>query len=688
MGIGAAFATGLVKGFTQNIQEEKARRLAEQQKIDAFEQTALQSALTGKTTKSGRDSVAKLIKSARQDMKERPDIDIFGRATDAIDIDFSGIQTALEDTEDFNYKISGASPESFIGFSRGTGKGSLADARAHLQEYQTLIADPSVQAKLRKDPVLAKNLQLELSAQQAVIVSDALQKHLEGGKNKRTTFQTPNIFGIQANSGYLGLATHNELMAELNIAPTSVVSIYNTAVSSVSGGQANQLPGQKVVAHAVEPVRADPNDPNSEITGYTIGSLNIPEEKMPLYTGVAKALGMPASPQADSSMTLYEYWTGVDENGMQIPGNKQYFDFLGMGVTEKQDALSASLQLATYPGIASLDPEQALSRLSYDDRGDDEVLKFSAKLGSTKANTFEQKVMALAPFMTFDREENSIQIYGYTPQDGGITKQMYVLRKRHGDLANTTEKTSFAYMQEELSNKEEALNSLVDLQNKRKKLDDVETYARFKRFLKVAFVGEGSVVDGIKNDLLGLGVTSEQTADLSADFLKSLDDSIKSKGSTELAELEAMRISLAFQLARAADPSGRLSNQDIQQQLARLGEGFLTKEEAVAKIGVVIAELKRDVGKMKVLVKYGQGQTVLSPNEAKIIDAAFAVDYVENRAAALRQRSGVVAAGGALAIRPDDYTIFSDGSIMDNDLNTITDPTTINAIKKAKGLKI
>ena len=36
MGIGAAFATGLVKGFTKNIEEEKARRLAEQQKIDAF----------------------------------------------------------------------------------------------------------------------------------------------------------------------------------------------------------------------------------------------------------------------------------------------------------------------------------------------------------------------------------------------------------------------------------------------------------------------------------------------------------------------------------------------------------------------------------------------------------------------------------------------------------------------------
>ena len=66
--------------------------------------------------------------------------------------------------------------------------------------------------------------------------------------------------------------------------------------------------------------------------------------------------------------------------------------------------------------------------------------------------------------------------------------------------------------------------------------------------------------------------------------------------------------------------------------------------------------------------------------------AAIAVDYIENRAGALRQKAGLT--GGASTINPDDYSIFDDGTIMDNNLNTITDQATIDAIKKAKGLQI
>ncbi len=45
---------------------------------------------------------------------------------------------------------------------------------------------------------------------------------------------------------------------------------------------------------------------------------------------------------------------------------------------------------------------------------------------------------------------------------------------------------------------------------------------------------------------------------------------------TELGRAKALEISLAFALARAEDPSGRLSNQDIEAQLARIGAGKLT----------------------------------------------------------------------------------------------------------------
>ena len=45
------------------------------------------------------------------------------------------------------------------------------------------------------------------------------------------------------------------------------------------------------------------------------------------------------------------------------------------------------------------------------------------------------------------------------------------------------------------------------------------------------------------------------------------------------ARFESLRISLAFQMARAADPSGRLSNQDIELQLRKLGSNFQTPQD-------------------------------------------------------------------------------------------------------------
>ena len=42
--------------------------------------------------------------------------------------------------------------------------------------------------------------------------------------------------------------------------------------------------------------------------------------------------------------------------------------------------------------------------------------------------------------------------------------------------------------------------------------------------------------------------------------------------------IEAIKISLAFKMARAADPSGRLSNQDVEAQYVRLGRPTFTKE--------------------------------------------------------------------------------------------------------------
>ena len=48
-------------------------------------------------------------------------------------------------------------------------------------------------------------------------------------------------------------------------------------------------------------------------------------------------------------------------------------------------------------------------------------------------------------------------------------------------------------------------------------------------------------------------------------------------------------------MARALDPSGRLSNQDIEQQFVKLGGNFTTEAGSLSGIKVAIDEFKDKV---------------------------------------------------------------------------------------------
>ena len=129
--------------------------------------------------------------------------------------------------------------------------------------------------------------------------------------------------------------------------------------------------------------------------------------------------------------------------------------------------------------------------------------------------------------------------------------------------------------------------------------------------------------------------------DFSEDFLAGLQaqmERARGRGVNEegiaYAELMSLKIGLAFKMARAADPSGRLSNQDVLQQLERLGTDFDTAEQVVAKIGVVVDEFESKYKKLDVLVKYGRGDGGrLSATKKAVIEAAVAYDHVSRQAA-------------------------------------------------------
>ena len=97
----------------------------------------------------------------------------------------------------------------------------------------------------------------------------------------------------------------------------------------------------------------------------------------------------------------------------------------------------------------------------------------------------------------------------------------------------------------------------------------------------------------------------------------------------ELGKIEALKIELAFTLARAADPSGRLSNQDFEVQLRRLGTtGIFTNiPSQVSAIETVLEDtqnmLERKTLLYRILNKPAFGKSnVLSDKERRTVYAS------------------------------------------------------------------
>jgi len=661
MGIGIALATGLVQGFTRNIQEEKALRVGEQEKLDAYNQILVDAAVSGKNfNQENAQKIGDMIKSAQGKIDSRERINIFGQAGERINTDFTGVLSTLSNASDTDGTLTLKGDIHSLNFNRAKGEGDLNDAYAYLTEYASMLQNPSQMAKLREDRTLWDQANNLLVASQARIYNNELQSWNES--QNQGQFLEPAIMGWEPTPMFPGLGLHYNLHGGSAADGKQLVD-----------GKTSDTPPEGKTPVATKVVVAEDGS-------LEVGTIDISSNLVDAFDTMSYVLGIDKnmSPEARRS-TLYNFWIGVDGNGRQIDPDKQFYPVPGVSPAQKESALGASLQISNVNNVRGYDPEISLYKVD-----NEEITEFLNTLNAADARTFHQKVMALAPYMKYHRSKTVTPRFR-TGQDMGETRQQYVLSKRYGTkLVESGDKFTMDFLSNELLNKETALNSLNMLKDARKNLDEPETYARFKRVLGVAFIGDQSIRAAIQKDLLGVGVIGESTDDLTDDYLSGLEAGIAEKrknGGEALAELEALRISLAFQLARAADPSGRLSNQDIQQQLDRLGAGFATKDQALAKIQVVIDEMERDVKKLKVFVSYGKGNAALKPEEAMIIDAAISVDYMENKVAALKGKEANPKASPSFSY--EDYLNIgndADPVWIDGDANAVTDQAMIDAL--------
>ncbi len=566
MGIGAAFAMGLVSGFTRNIEQEKQRRLADEQKVDLLEQQLFKSALEGDATNAGIEAASSLIKSSRTKLQDRKPIDLFGTQTDGIDLDFTSMKSAIDNVS--KYGTSFGTGANVFGTSVDINDSpNVAKSYLFLNEAESLLNNESVLAKIAaggqtvQDEFIAK-----IKGSYGIIMSNMATNKVRGEQ-----LLIPKI-GPNVGRIINGEAIIIDSFAEL----TGADGVFTTKTED-----------------GIIPTPFAFADPAAKA----------------IYINLAKAV----LPQGANPARFGEHYYN------------NYLSLIpGMTPDKKLTYLDGVISLGVkIPNLSAVDPDTGVTT-------EEMAIKFYPIIQSIAGNKTVDQVLMLAPYMTPPLVEK-VSIPGFETIISGDTAQQYVL-KRTGNKYK-----SFGEIEERASAINLTYDQLLKIEEIRRnpEMDSVTAYnAIVKYAFGVVDIGKSAITDLFSSMKEGIE-DPNRTANMKEGERyideKYLEKLQKRIDNSPYAEYEALNIALAFKLARAADPSGRLSNQDIEQQLRRLGDPMDSQAAALAKIGILIDEIGAERDKLQVLVTYGKGTDVISPDRARVIDAAFVMRDLQTK---------------------------------------------------------
>jgi hypothetical protein len=173
--------------------------------------------------------------------------------------------------------------------------------------------------------------------------------------------------------------------------------------------------------------------------------------------------------------------------------------------------------------------------------------------------------------------------------------------------------------------------------------DTLTTSPGFVQWLQSTFgsiVADGGQIDQLKSILFGRAKLDEAggglykegtTADTIVGILRKYKEKYEGTGRgiefdlNNLSRAEALSIALAADMARAVDSNGRLSNQDFEKQLERLGATgfFTTKGASMARLATVYEDFDRQYNAIRVInnVRVSSESGFKSVREIQILKA-------------------------------------------------------------------
>jgi len=572
MSFGLGLVKGLVGGFTRNIQQEQQARATDDQRLAALEDTLFAAALDPK--KRVPQELGNMLKEAKTALEEREGIDIFGRAGPRLRLDMDKLSNIVNSTDD-------AKKFYQLGTYQIPINADFFDTKAVKGPERATMFFNAFQDYVTKNPSETGNLIEYLMSNNGVL---ARQKLSEDHKNFAGFFFKNNLIKVQSKDGFTTQLIKPDTKGRF--------STFYSAFGNVLKNDRNQLNIE--IDNAVDKF----NQVDETTLEDTDASQGMPKNSF-VFLNDANKFGIFKFDDEDKFKTLNKM--AVDNGFVGKNNVSKFVEAYRVSVSKDKPEITigddGNVVLPNkvrnhFPllfhaiNLRQLGANKPMSEISNAEKL--AMLAYTNKKGLNRPSI----IRAIAPLIKLDETDNSF----FTGTDG---YEVSTTAMNKNDIFKE-------FVGEDIQKFKDRFKAVTETKNKINQLLQVVGRTSSASGITNAltrFFGDISFKEGgtIAQLAVLIGGTDTTDKDISLKRIEQIIKKVRGEGHSiykdtlNLGLQESMIIFLAASMARAVDPSGRLSNQDFEVQMRRLGASglFMAKETKV----VMLKDVQSDFNK-------------------------------------------------------------------------------------------
>jgi len=656
MGVGYALASGLVKGFTQNI----GMRLQEQQtaraKFDALEQQLLAAPLTDDFSNKNVDTIRQYISDGREKI-EGQGVDLFGTRTDPL-IDDAALSTLVgslksttkPDEVDESRRFMYENKPYYTFNNEVRTPSNNFEAISNLNEIVYMVGHNETALNKWKDaPISVKEDILQVARANASAIAVDVERARSEGQDALAL----DVLGITSTTdaldkflalgipGYKGQLIGSALRKEAEI---------RSGAGDGSGSSGSTIVSENRITNIDAPTGDEDPAYNALYTSFNVESGNLDALNMVWgkYTNVFDMTDADSDALWDKTiqfMTENNITTQFqDSTAVALMGEQQ----AGTYLQSLRDITNNNMQEMTLIVGALYTPRQFKETKE----------PSKTRVANTGSRTVTQEDIRLYTakviFGSYATEKDFQEIVNQDAQLDKVLSEEVGL----GALLNIADKEMqtipLAY---QVASKFAGIKNLVGFvfggDRETTEASNVSAFA-----IEQATDGKTIVVrSGTKGDVIA-GTRDDEAIKagevMTTGYIDSLNERIsiarqrarqnydnrpedmRDMSIEDMEEMyarfESLRISLAFQMARAADPSGRLSDQDVKQMMALLGGDINTPRAMKAKIKRAMDEFEYQRQRFSAVVPFAGASGKATRTDKLRVHGVHGLDVIAKKA--------------------------------------------------------